>query len=225
MIASLAMQFDWDWTRAERELRAAAAAGPSASAESIYGLLLTYRGRFAEADDHLRRAQDLDPLGTVQLNNLSLALVLEKRFAQAREESEKILARYPNMLPTRVGVDLIYVFEGQPSLALQGLRKLEHRFPPALVGEAMAEARAGHRQNALTLVRPFEANYQDGRVPMYWFALVYGLLGDEANTVKWLERSADRREWPVLNIAVHPVFASMENTPRFRALKKRMRLE
>jgi hypothetical protein len=57
-----------------------------------------------------------------------------------------------------------------------------------------------------------------------WFAWVYGYLGDEPNAVKWLERSADLREFLALSLAVHPAFASMRNSSGFQALKKRMGL-
>jgi hypothetical protein len=67
-----------------------------------------------------------------------------------------------------------------------------------------------------------EEKYPNPGVSMQWFALVYTFLGDEPNTVKWLERSADRHEWQALNVAVHQAYASMRNSPGFRALKKRM---
>ena len=53
--------------------------------------------------------------------------------------------------------------------------------------EAMAQAHAGNRDEALRLIRPFEEKYPNPGVAIQWFALVYALLGDEANTVKWLE--------------------------------------
>jgi hypothetical protein len=56
------------------------------------------------------------------------------------------------------------------------------------------------------------------------FALVYSQLGDEPNTVKWLERSADRREYQALNLTVNPAYAAMRNSPGFRALDKPMGL-
>jgi len=59
---------------------------------------------------------------------------------------------------------------------------------------------------------------------MQQVALVYANLGDEANTVKWLEQSADKHEGLVLNLAVNPVFAGMRNSPGFQALKKRIGL-
>jgi hypothetical protein len=88
----------------------------------------------------------------------------------------------------------------------------------------MAYAKAGQREEAMRLIRPFEAKYPNPGVAIQWFALVYGAMGDEPNTVKWLERSADRHEWQALNLAVNPVFAPMRNSPGFRALEKRMGL-
>ena len=72
-----------------------------------------------------------------------------------------------------------------------------------------ARARLGQRDDALRLIRPYEARFPNTAVPRQCFALFYALLGDEANTVNWLERSAERREMQVLNVAVNPVFRSM----------------
>jgi len=90
--------------------------------------------------------------------------------------------------------------------------------------EAFAFAKQGRREDALNLIRPFEEKYPNSGVALQWIALVYAFLGDEANTVKWLERSADRHEFQSLNIAVHPAYAFMRNSPEFVALKKRMGL-
>jgi len=80
------------------------------------------------------------------------------------------------------------------------------------------------RDEALALLRPYEEKYPNSGISLQWFALAYALMGDEPNTMKWLERSADRHEWQALAIAVHPVFAPMRNSPGFRALEKRMGL-
>jgi hypothetical protein len=49
-------------------------------------------------------------------------------------------------------------------------------------------------------------------------------MGDEPNTLKWLDRSADRHEWSALNIAINPIYAPMRNSPGFQALIKRIGL-
>lgn len=225
MLAALAMQYDWNWNGAERQLQLAVAGPPSASAESFYAFFLIFRGRFAEADQHLRRMRDLDPFSTATMNNLVVTRNLEGRFAEARENAQRMAAQYPKMFAPQLMIGMGYIAEGNPNLALPIFEQLKQRFPQAPMFEAMAHARAGQREEALKLIRPFEEKYQTSGASMEWFALVYAFLGDEANTVKWLNRSADLHEWQVLNIAVNPAYAQMEKSPGFVALKKRIGLE
>jgi len=224
LMAEFAMQYDWDWKRAETELRRALAGGSSVGTEVWYAFFLVFHGRFAEAEEHLRRAQDLDPFGTRTLHDVALMINLEGRFAEAREIWLRAANLAPAMLAPKIMVQFTWIEEGRPELALPEVWKLKQQFPPAALVEAMAQARNGHRDQALRLMQPFEAQYPNTAVTMQWFALVYAFLGDEADTVKWLDRSADRKEFQVLNVAVHPVFASMRHSPAFQALQKRIGL-
>jgi len=223
--AGLAMQYRWDWDGAERELKIATAGGANSTAEGYYAFLLVFRGRFSEADEHLRRMVALDPFATATLNNLALARNLEGRYAQTREAAQRILAVYPNILAPQQFIGLTYIEEGHPDLALPLFQSLKPQLPQIVLYEAMAFAKAGDRHQALKLIDSFERKYPATDIPMQWLALVYAFMGDESNTMKWLERSADRHEFQAMNVAVHPVYASMRNSVRFSALKKRMGLE
>ena len=224
LMATIAMQYDWDWNRAESELRLAVAGPSSAAAESFYAFFLIFRGRFAEADQHIRRMLDLDPYSTATLNNLAVDRNLEGRFAEAREIMQRLAAQYPNMIQPQQLIGATYVEEGHPELALPVFRQLKAHFPQASIFEAMANAAAGRREEALALLRPYEEKYSNPGISMHWFALAYALMGDEGNAMKWMERSADRHEWQALSIAVNPIFAPMRNSPGFRAIEKRMGL-
>jgi TolB-like protein len=219
-----AMQYDWDWNRAERELHLAIAGAPNSQAEQYYAFFLIFRGHFAEADQHIRRMQDLNPFSASSRMNVALARNLEGRFAQAREIAQQVAAESPRMLAPQQLIGGTYTQEGHPELALPIFRQLEQRFPEARIFEAMALAKSGQRDEALRLIRPYEEKYPNPGVAMQWFALVYAAMGDGPDTVKWLGRSADRREFQALNLAVNPVFAPMRNSPGFVALKKRMGL-
>jgi adenylate cyclase len=224
-LAAIAMQYDWDWKRAEREFQLAVNGTPNAAAESNYAFLLIFRGRFAAADAHLQRYEELDPFSTATMLNIATSRNLEGRFKEAREISQRLFSAYPNILGAQQLIGLTYIEEGRPDLALADLEPMKKRFPFAPFREAMARARAGQREEALRLIRPFEEKYPNPGVSMQWFAAVYAFMGDEPNTVKWLERSADRHEWGALNIAIHPDYAGMRKSPGFRALEKRMGLE
>jgi serine/threonine protein kinase len=222
LLAMLAMQYDWDWDRAEREVKSAG--GSNSGVEAAYAYLLVYRGRFAEADEHISRLLDMDPFSTATMNNVMQMRLIEGRSEESRAIAEKFSAAYPKVHQARAMLIGSYILEGRTNEALTEIQKWKVDFPPAEMFEAMAHARAGHREEAMRLMRPYEEKYPNPGVAMQWFALVYALLGDEPSTVKWLNRSADLREWQVLNIAVHPFYASMRNSAGFQALERRMGL-
>jgi tetratricopeptide (TPR) repeat protein len=224
MLAVLAMQYSWDWKRAEQELRAAVAGAPNSSSEQGYAFLLLVPGRFAEADLHIQRLEDLDPFSSASINNIALMRSLEGRFAEARGLWQRTGTLYPKMLTPKIGSGVAEITEGHPEVALREIQEWRAGFPGAPMIEAMAQARAGRRAEALRLIRPFEEKYPNPGVALQWFALVYAFMGDEPNTVKWLERSAEMHEWQVLNLAVHPAYASMRSSPAFQALERRLGL-
>ena len=225
LLASFAMQRDWDWAKAEQEYREALANGPDAMTEQAYALLLIFEGRFPEAEPYLQRAQNLNPLSIALLSNLALARDLEGRFEESRSEYSRALMLHPDALMPQIMRDYVDVELGRTQEALTDLKKLEPLFPPALICEAMAHARAGRKHEALKLVRQLEQGPINRSLPRDWFALVYAFLGDEDKTVQYLEQSADRREYQAMYMGVTPVYAFLRNNPRFRALKKRMGLE
>jgi tetratricopeptide (TPR) repeat protein len=202
-LAAYAMQYDWDWKRAERELQTVLAAGPSASAEDMLSNLYLIQGRQAEADQHRRMSEDLDALTFALSPNSMTFLAMEGRMGEAREECLRIIARDPRAPRWQIKLDEF----------------------DALMTLAAVEAIAGHRDEALLILRPLEKNYQSGKFLMGDFAEVYAALGDEPNTVKWLERAMEAREGPVYYLRVSPVFAKMQDTPDFHRLKKRMNLD
>jgi TolB-like protein/Flp pilus assembly protein TadD len=224
LLALLAMQYDWDWNKAERELRRGAEGGPTANVEAAYAVVLLYRGRFEEADKHIGRLQEIDPFeATVQMNIAEMRL-LEGRVGESRALVQEVVTAYPKANTPKLMLVACDIWEGHTEQALQEIQEWKKTFPPAQMYEAMAHAQAGHRDEALRLIRPFEEKYPNPGVAMQWFALVYALMGDEPNTVKWLNRSADRHEWQVLNAGVSPLYGPMRNSAGFRALEKRIGL-
>jgi TolB-like protein/Tfp pilus assembly protein PilF len=223
-LAMYAMQYDWDWNRAERELKAALSWGENAGAENNYALLCQIQGRRAEAEQHRQLANDLDPANpNIVLNNANY-LLLSGRLAEAREELQKV-AGWGNAVNAKIGLYGVMAQQGQTAEAIKGLESLPQGLPSVQLGLAEAKAAAGARDEALALLAPLEQNYRENRIFMSWIAGVYAAMDDEANTVKWLERSMDAREGPAMYIHVAPIWAKMQNRPAFRALKKRMGLD
>lgn len=223
-LAMLAMQYDWDWARAETEVRAALESGPSARADLRYATILVFQHRFAEADEHLLRSQEIDPVGVRYMLMRGQMWILEKRAARARAEVQKVLAEQPGNVQAQSTMSSIDLYEGHFDLALTRMQRLAEQAPSVRVLEAVILGAEGHREEALRIIHMDESNYETGNVPMASFASAYASIGDVPNTVKWLERSADRHEWQALSIAVNGAYEKMQNEPGIRALKQRMHL-
>jgi TolB-like protein/Tfp pilus assembly protein PilF len=224
-LAYLAMQYDWDWIEAEKELRLALSANPDASVDTAFAMYLIFRGRFAEADPYLRRAQDLDPFGVATLNNIANARYMEGRLTERYDIARKLMLISPDMLAAQLGSAAADAAEGHTDEAWSKFQKLKERAPAAAnMAEAWVRSSLGQREQSLRLIRPYEDQYPTAGIPAEGFALVYAHLGDEPNTVKWLHRSIDAREWQALNLAINPAFHAMENSSAFLAMKGRMGL-
>ena len=177
-----------------------------------------------EADIHLRRAEELDPLGGVSLHNRGLYRIYEGRYQKGREELERLLELHPGTRDAKGWISLTYILEGRTDLALQRIRPELPEFPQIRFYGAMALARAGQKEEALKLIGELEKEYANSSASRQWFALIYAFLGDRENTLQWLERSADQHERQAPGFAVHPAFAFLHGTPGFESLKKRMGL-
>ncbi len=223
-LADIAMQYDWDWNTAERELTLGLEGSPNVNVETAYATLLTYQGRLAEAAQHIRRLEELDPYSTHTQLNVAVLLDWQGSFREAREHARRVALEFPGMLAAQLVIAHTLLMDGDPELALKTFRKVEPSFPGARLGEAMVLAKEGRRAEALGLIRRFEESYPNSGAPVVWIAMVYSLLGDGPNTLKWLERSADRHEGLVLFIGVSPHFAFLRDSPGFRALEKRIGL-
>ena len=224
MLASLALQFDWDWKGAEQEYREALAAGPNPTVSVQYAMLLCFEGRFAEADQQLRNAQDQDPVGNSTLYQTALVRLLEGRFAESREVSQRLAVIAPASLVPASMIASAYLDEHKPDLAAPYAQKAIGSQAISTM-KAELEVRYGHRDEALRIVRSYEDQYPNAKVHRSGVAIVYAALNDEPNTIKWLNRAADDHEMSALNAGVLPVYKPMRKSDGFQAFLRRIRLE
>ena len=222
---TLALYVDWDWNAADRESRwLIAHAANDARAHSWRGWYLSLMGRFAEAVEPLRAAQQLDPLSVNITTMLGAALVESGEVEGGLAMMQRAVAAAPGHGAARAGLAEVLFRMGQPDEALAILRREPAQLgPPVEATLGFLLARTGHQQEARHLLRrltagPFPA-------PAYLAAVVQSGLGDTSAALANLERAyADHSAWIVF-LKSQRSWDSMRSDPRFQALLRRVSLD
>jgi tetratricopeptide (TPR) repeat protein len=91
-LAYVRYYLQWDWAEAEAEFRRALDLNPSyAAALDLYGDFLTAMGRFDEAIQSTKRAQELDPLSLVVSRGAAWPLFFARRYEEAIAQLQRTL--------------------------------------------------------------------------------------------------------------------------------------
>jgi hypothetical protein len=86
------------------------------------------------------------------------------------------------------------------------------------------QAIAGRRAEATTVLRALMDASKQSYVPSYYLALVHLGLGDDSETLDWLERGYAERDVRMVFIGVDPLWDSLRQNRRFVALLESMNL-
>lgn len=116
--------YDWDFSGAEEEFKRALALSPNyAEAHHWYAVYLANVGRHAEADQHARRAIELDPLSLLMNMTAALNCYLAREHEKAIEELQKVIEMEPNFVAARSVMGNVLLQKGLSDEALSEYRK------------------------------------------------------------------------------------------------------
>lgn len=218
---------DGDWDRAEAEIAGAVRAAPgNVTVRTAYANLLSYLGRFAEAQRHYDIARGLDPLHLVPRINAALMLYFSRRF----DESVALYRGALDVEPDGIAVfgivaPLVRLGRHDEALAFadrahaaEGQRTLG-RFNRALTLAAMG--RRGDAEADLATILP---TLRALRLADFARARVLAELGEWDAVLDALDAAAVRRESNIETCAVEPGFAPLHGDPRWAELIARRRL-
>ena len=94
--------------------------------------------------------------------------------------------------------------------------------PLAMVG--YTQAIAGRRTEATTVLRTLTNASSQSYVPSYYMALVHLGLGDDSQSLDWLERAYAKRDVRMVFIGVDPLWEGLRQNRGFAALLEKMNL-
>jgi TolB-like protein/Tfp pilus assembly protein PilF/class 3 adenylate cyclase len=213
----------FDFSQSKKEFERAIALDPNdATAHQWFGngpLIVT--GEFDQAIAEGKRAIELDPLSLVINTDLAVGYTMARRYPEAIEQFNKILAVDPRFYYARWAFGLALQCNGQLPEAIAQYKKATELTddPFVLAWLAQGYAKAGQRDEALKLLAQMEELATKRYVGAWSFAIVHLALGEKGKAIDELDRAFRERSDPFITfIKVSPLFDPLRGDPRFQAL-------
>ncbi|HEY7443499.1 MAG TPA: winged helix-turn-helix domain-containing protein [Vicinamibacterales bacterium] len=223
----IAFYGDWNWAESEKRFTRALQINPDDfSAHVGFAHLLSNTGRFQDALHQIELAMALEPTSPLAGTLRAEFLYHARRYADAGEQLRKTLTAAPGFWIARQYLGLLHLQERNIAEALAELESSRRSGgvygPLAMVG--YTQAIAGRRAEATTVLRALTNASKQSYVPSYYIALVHLGLGDDSETLDWLERAYAKRDVRMVFIGVDPLWDGLRQNRRFAALLEKMNL-
>lgn len=223
----LVNHYQWNWAEAEEYFKQALELNANyATTRHWYSRTLRQLGRYDEAFEMIRQAQQADPLSLAISNNVGEALLENGDVAGAIEQSRRTLEIGSSWVTYRTLAHCSLRL-GQKEEALANARKaveLLDGSPVSLKVLGYVQGEIGNRAEALGIAREIEAKYSRGEADGRDVAVVYAGLGDHDKVFEWLEKDFQSRSSSLAELRLERPFVPLRSDPRFKDLLKRMGL-
>ena len=213
----------FDFSQSKNEFERAIALDPNdAVAHQWFGngpLIVT--GEFDRAIAEGKRAVELDPLSLVVNTDLAVGYTMARRYPEAIEQFNKVLAMDQRFYYARWAFGLALQCNGQMPEAIAQYKKAAELTddPFVLAWLAQGYAKAGQRDEALKLLGQIQELATKRYVGAWSFAIVHLALGEKGKAIDDLERAFRERSDPFITfIKVSPLLDPLRGDPRFQAL-------
>lgn len=220
----------WEFKRGEEEVKRAMELNPSlAYAHRIYATyLVVLHGRGDEAEEAMRRAEELDPLSVGVINESGFNLTFLRKYDQAIEKYKRCLELSPMNPLNLSNLGCVYLEKSMFSEALSAFQKaVEVSGGDDLYNAYLCYgyARAGKVDDAMKLLNTLEERLEETHLDSYLVAQVYTALGDNDEALEWLERAYQQHSPNLAFLRVDPPLDPLRSDPRFKALVQRVGLD
>lgn len=213
--------YDWNWAEAEREFQKALELNPNyPTARQWYGEYFIVFGKFAEAEEQMLQAQQLDPTSQIIDGDLASLYYISRQFDRCLEHTAKTLRQDEKSPYANAFRWLCYEAKGDIPKAFEALQKGDaFLFPEEFVkGQQTAFEKYGWQG-----VWKFKEDFFDTLptnqfINNYTRAFISLRAGNPEKAFEWLEKSYQNRERWFVNLKHDPQFESLRNDPRFAEL-------
>ncbi len=224
-LAWIIMSYDWDLKKAEREFKKALELNPNyATAYQWYAFRFMFIGKFDEAIQNIKKAQELDMLSLAINADLGQMFYFAHEYDKAIEQLQKTIEIDANFWKAHFHLGQVFMQKGMHEKAISELKKtLELSYSDwvfAYLG--CAYGISGNRDAAKKVVGKLSEESKKRYVSFYFRALICAALGKRDEALSLLERAYKNQEYRLIWLKVEPILDSIRSNSNFIALLKKV---
>jgi adenylate cyclase len=224
-LAMAAAQNEWDWALAEREYREAIRLNPNSSeALQHYGFfLMCPLGLFEEAEQYLRKAEELDPWNMGAKGSTAWVLFLTHRYAEAEAKIKEMRETSRADWLGAMLLARIYLETSRPQKALDEARKLEehsgYSFRLGHVG--CLYGALGNKDEANRILQKL-LNPPKGLPLTFALGLTHLGLGNRKEAIMLFNQACDEHSPALVNAYQLPELQRLKSEPGFDRIEDKV---
>lgn len=219
-----------DWAAAEADYRYAIKLNPKISdTHRRFGWFLLWLGRFGEASQELKTAQELEPNWFWPHRNLAMFFYCRRQYDEAMKELKLALQLSPNNIMVLTTMGQVTREAGNYEQAIKYFATAREKAPGGTGASAtgngqlgMAYALAGRREEALRILHELEKQSETAYVGPTNMARIYVGLGEKDKALDWLDEAYKVRDIDICVINVSPVWDRIRSESRFQQLLRKV---
>jgi adenylate cyclase len=219
VLAVVAENYDYDRRKAEEEYKLALdRASNDAITHHYYGEFLGMTGRFAQAEQEMQIAFQLDPVSLIQQSDWAFITIYERKYRLAVERAKRVLRSEPQHAKAHwvLAMARLYLGDDETEALADTPRTAELDY-----WHAMYQARDGHPKELLKFLE--WVILSERYVSSFPLARLYAAAGQPDQAIDALEKLLATRDGPgLIGIEVDPTFDSLRSNPRFQALETKL---
>ena len=216
--------WQWRWADADREFRRAIALNPNdVTSRQWYGEHSAKMGRWREGEAEVRRAIALDPLALGPNNDLSIVLMLNRRYPEAIDQLERTRDMDPTFALPSFLLHRAHLWAGNiEESAVAGRRASELGWGNApndlfMLSRAVGDPR--RRGDAFDVL----ARWQREPLPNWTdIAMYFTLLGDRERAIVALQSGLRAHHPRLSQLKVSPWTDALRGDPRFEEIMRQL---
>jgi TolB-like protein len=221
-LAEVRLLYDWDWAGAETEANLAMRFGAGVEGVKAAARVAATFMKWDRARQLIESGLAMDPLDPMLHMNLAYVIDLRSgRFAEAEAETKRTLDLSPEYASARYfhGVALLLQGHLDEALATMQQVKIDEAGPEGLAIVYFALGRKAESDAALQ-----RAIAQDADTWPWGVATTLAFRHETDKAISWLERAYVQRDPGMYTIKGEPLFRSIENDSRYKAILRKMNL-